>query len=116
MDRPVRQRIVDCKWVFKIKHNADGTVERYKARLVAKGFSQVPGIDFDETFSPVVRYDSLRLLMAIAASKNWKPQQLDIKSAFLYGELKEENYMHLPEGSRIDGNGMWRCSGGAVKP
>ena len=103
VDRPPGRKIVDCRWVFRIKKAADRSIERYKARLVAKGFTQVPGTDFDETFSPVVRYDSLRLLIALTAAKNWKPQQCDIKSAFLYGELKEEIYMYLPEGSRIDG-------------
>ncbi|KAI0992157.1 hypothetical protein K3495_g16029, partial [Podosphaera aphanis] len=73
---------------------------RFKARYVAKGFSQTQGLDYDETFAPVVRYDSLRLLLAISASKQWKPRQLDIKTAFLYGVLNEEIYMQLPEGYR----------------
>ena len=70
---------------------------------MAQGFSQQPGLDFDEVFSPVVRYDSLRLLLALTAHHHWRPQQLDIKCAFLYGILKEEIYMQLPEGSRQDG-------------
>src|SRR5690606_8200422 len=103
VDAPVDRKIVPSKWVFKIKHNADGTIDRYKARLVAKGFAQQPGVDFDEVFSPVVRYDSLRLLLGLAAVNGWKPRQLDIKTAFLYGKLKEEVYMQLPEGSRVAG-------------
>jgi len=101
--RPANRRVVACKWVFKVKANSSGELERFKARLVAKGFSQTQGEDFDEIFSPVVRYDSLRLLLAISASKGWHPRQLDVTTAFLYGILKEEVYMHLPEGSRKDG-------------
>lgn len=71
---------------------------RYKARLVAQGFSQRPGIDFDEIYAPVARYDSLRLLLALAAKNGWSPMQLDIKAAFLYGELQEKIYMELPPG------------------
>jgi hypothetical protein len=103
VDKPANRKIMDNRWVFRIKRNADGSIERYKARLVVKGFQQVPGTDFDETFSPVVRYDSHRLLIAIAATKQWIPQQLDIKSAFLYGNLKEEIYMYLPQGYRLTG-------------
>ena len=71
VDRPARQSIVDCKWVYKVKQNFDGTTERYKARLVARGFTQRPGYDYDETFSPVVRYESLRLLLALSAHNGW---------------------------------------------
>src|SRR5258706_13425940 len=94
------RNIVGSKWIYKIKRDANGDIAHYKARLVAQGFSQQPGTDFDEIFSPVVRYDSLRLLIALAAHHRWRPQQLDIKGAFLYGYLKEEIYMQLPEGSR----------------
>ena len=103
VDLPPGRKVVGSRWVFKVKQNSDGSIERYKARLVAQGFSQQPGVDFDEIFSPVVRYDSLRLLLALSASKGWRPRQLDIKTAFLYGILKEEVYMQLPEGSRIAG-------------
>ena len=95
--------IVGSKWIYKIKRDANGDIARYKARLVAQEFSQQPGTDFDKIFSPVVRYDSLRLLIALAAHYRWRPQQLDIKGAFLYGYLKEEIYMQLPQGSRQEG-------------
>lgn len=98
--RPKGRKIVDGKWVCKVKGDAQGNLERFKARYVAKGFSQVQGLDYDETFAPVVQYDSLRLLLAISANKRWKPRQLDIKTAFLYGILNEEIYMQLPEGFR----------------
>lgn len=101
--RPANRKIVDSKWVYKIKTDANGNIDRYKARLVARGFTQQPGVDYDEIFSPVVRFDSMRLLLAIAAVKGWRPRQLDVKTAFLYGILKEEVYMQLPEGSRQTG-------------
>jgi len=99
--KPVGRKIVASRWVFKAKGNAQGEVERYKARLIAKGFSQILGQDYDEIFASVVRYDSLRLVLAISACKGWRPRQLDVKTAFLYGILKEEVYMDLLEGSRL---------------
>ena len=103
VDRPSNRRIVDGRWVFRVKGNAKGELDRFKARYVAKGFSQVQGVDYEEIFAPVARFDSLRLLLAIAAAKLWKPRQLDIKTAFLYGTLSEEVYLQLPEGRRIEG-------------
>ena len=100
---PVGRRIVDSKWVFKIKQKADGSIERYKAHLVVKGFSQQFGSNYEETFTPVAGYDSFKFLLAIAAYNGWKPQQMDVKRAFLYGTLKEEIYLRLPEGYRMQG-------------
>ncbi|KAI0991218.1 hypothetical protein K3495_g16969, partial [Podosphaera aphanis] len=100
--RPKDRKVVNGKWVCKVKGNSLGEVERFKARYVAKGFIQVQGLDYDETFAPVVRFDSPGLLLAISANKGWKPRQLDIKTAFLYGILNEEIYMELPEGYKID--------------
>jgi hypothetical protein len=94
VDRP-KQSVVDSKWVYKIKQQADDLVERYKARLMARGFTQKPEYDFDETFSSVVRYEFLRMLFALSAQKKWKSQQCDIKTAFLYDNLIEEIYMKL---------------------
>ena len=90
VDPPAGRRIVDSKWVYKIKQKADGGIERYKVRVVAKGFSQQFGSDYEETFVPVARYDSFKLLLAIAAHMGWRPQQMDVKTAFLYGTLKGE--------------------------
>ncbi|KAI0996867.1 hypothetical protein K3495_g11315 [Podosphaera aphanis] len=99
--RPEGRKIVSGKWMRKVKGNAQGEVERFKARYVAKGFSQVQELDFDETFAPVDWFDSLRLLLAIAAHKCWRPRQLDIKTAFLYGFfLNEVIFMELPDGYR----------------
>lgn len=84
--------------MFKIKRNADGTIKKFKARLVAKGYVQQPGIDFDEVFAPVARLETIRLLIALAAGKGWKIHHLDVKTAFLHGDLKEEVYVTQPEG------------------
>jgi len=97
------RKIVANRWVYKAKGNAQGEVERYKARLVAKGFTQILAQDYDEIFAPVVRCDSLWLSRALSAYNRWRPRQLEVKTAFLYGILKEEVYMDLPEGSRLNG-------------
>jgi len=101
--KPVGRKIVASRWVYKAKGNAQGEVEQYKARLVAKGFSQILGQDYQEIFTPVVCHDSVRLLLALSACKGWRPRQLDVKTASLYGILKEEVYMDLLEGSQLDG-------------
>ena len=80
---PKGRRAVGCKWVFKIKHNADGSIERYKARLVAQGYSQRYGVDYDETFSPVVRFESIRTVVALSVQRGLKLHQIDVTSAFL---------------------------------
>jgi hypothetical protein len=86
------------KWVFKIKQHADGIIDRYKARLVAKGFDQVVGLDFIETFSPVIKLVTIRLALALSVHYNWSIIQLDISNAFLHGYLEEEIYMEQPQG------------------
>ena len=91
-------RAIGCKWVFKTKTHADGSIERYKARLVAKGFTQKEGVDFNETFSPVSTKDAFRLIMALVAHHDMELHQMDVKTAFLNGELEEEIYMKQPEG------------------
>ena len=87
-----------CKWVYKIKDNADGSVNRYKACLVTKGYAQTYGIDFEETFSPIAKMATVRAMIAMVASKGWELQQMDVKNAFLNGDLQEEMYMEQPEG------------------
>lgn len=85
--------IVDNKWVFRVKYNQDGSVQRHKARLVAKGFQQTPGLDYFETFSPVVKPSTIRVIFTLAITHHWDIQQVDINNAFLNGELQEEVFM-----------------------
>src|SRR4029077_10492600 len=89
--------------VFTVKLNSDGSVERYKARLVVKGYSQIASIDYEETFAPVTRYDSLCLIMALAVNLGLLLEQLDIKTAFLNGDLEEEIWMMPPPGIGLEG-------------
>lgn len=97
VDKPVNQQVIKNRWVFSTKINLDGTM-RFKARLVVKGYAQKEGIDYKETFSPVVRFDTIRTLLAITASDRLHLGQFDIKTAFLYGSLKETVFMSQPEG------------------
>lgn len=95
---PACTNVVGCKWIFKIKINADDIVSRYKARLIAQGFSQEYGLDYDETFSHVVRHTTVRLILSMAVSNRWELCQLDVKNAFLHGELQEAVFMKQPPG------------------
>ncbi|KAE8715970.1 hypothetical protein F3Y22_tig00110156pilonHSYRG00076 [Hibiscus syriacus] len=99
VDRPKNQRVVGCKWIFKKKEGIPSvTKARYKAKLVAKGFTQVEGIDFSEIFSPVVKHCSIKLILALVAQYDLELEQLDVKTAFLYGVLEETIYMDQPDG------------------
>ena len=98
VELPKGHKPVGSKWVFKRKTGADGSIERYKARLVAQGFTQKQGLDYDETFSPVIRFELLRSLIALAVQKGLKLHQLDITAAFLNGHLEEEVFMRQPDG------------------
>ena len=89
---------IGCKWLYKTKFNADGNIDKYKAILVAKGYSQKEGIDYEDTFAPIAKLNTIRIMIALATQHNWKIHQLDVKYAFLNGDLKEEVYLDQPEG------------------
>ena len=95
---------VGCKWIFTVKYKVDGNVDRYKSRLVAKGFTQSYGIDYQETFAPVAKLNTVRVLLSLAANLDWSLHQLDVKNAFLNGDLEEEVYMDIPAGLETTSN------------
>lgn len=103
------QNIVDCKWVFLIKHNLDGSISKFKARLVAKGFYQRPGIYFHDIFSLIVKPTTIRLIIAIALSNGWSLRQLDVNNVFLHGTLSEEVFMQQPPGFVDQANPNFVC-------
>jgi len=104
------QKVIGCKWVFKKKDGSSGVdATRYKARLVAKGFSQRGGIDFNKVFSPVVKHSSIRVLLSIVALFDLEVEQLDVKTAFLHGDLEEQIYMKQPEGFVVEGKEDHAC-------
>jgi len=95
---PKDKKIIGCKWVYKIKHNADGYVRRYKTRLVAKGYAQTYGIDYEETYSLVAKMTTVKAIIVMAATKGWSLHQMNVKNVFLHGDLREEVYMEQPLG------------------
>ena len=94
--KPAGTSIVGCPWVFTVKQNPNGTVDCLKARLVAKGFTQTYGLDYTETFSPVAKLNSICIIISLAANLDWTLHQLDVKNAFLHGDLNETVYMAQP--------------------
>jgi hypothetical protein len=101
VDFPSHKKSIGVKWVYKTKLNEKGQIEKHKARLVAKGFSQQPGIDYGETFSPIARLETVRTLLAIVAQHKWQVYQMDVKSEFLNGLLEEEVYVDQPPGFEV---------------
>jgi hypothetical protein len=107
--RPENKNVIGSKWVFKNKMNEKGQVVRNKSRLVCKGYAQVEGQDFDETFAPVARLEAIRMFLAYSCHKNFKVYQMDVKSAFLNGDLEEEVYMEQPEGFSLSNKPNYVC-------
>lgn len=105
VDLPEEAKVIGVKWIFKTKYNEKGEVDKFKARLVAKGYHQRLGVDFHEVFAPVARWDTIRTLLAKAAEKEWKVFQLDVKSAFLQGDLNEDVYIEQPRGFELKEDG-----------
>jgi len=95
---PKDKKTIGCNWVYKVKHNADGSMNRYKTRLVAKGYAQTYGIDYEETYNLVAKMTTVRAIIAITIAKGWLLHQMDVKNVFLHGDLQEEVYMEQPPG------------------
>jgi hypothetical protein len=94
--------VVSSRWIFKIKHGVDGSIEKYKERFFAHGFSQKEGIDYEETFSHVARYTSIRTIIALVANMKWKLHHMDMKTTFLNGVIEEEVYIEKPQGFEVE--------------
>jgi hypothetical protein len=109
VELPAGRKFVGSKWLFKKKFNAQGKVEKYKSRLVEKGYSQVEGIDFSEIFSHVAKLTSIRFILSITVTFDLEVEQMDVKTAFLHGDLKEEIYMKHPEGFVVKGKKELVC-------
>ena len=108
--RPSHSKPMGCKWIYRIKHNPNSSIEYYKARLLAKGFNQQEGIDYHETFSPVVKIVTIRLLITLAITQHWHIHQLDISNAFLHGDLQETIYKKQPLGFQTPHFPNYICS------
>ena len=107
--RPEGKSVVTSKWLYKIKHAVDGIIEKFKVRFVARGFSQIEGVDYDETFAPVAMYTSIWSLIYIAAEMGWQIHQMDVKTTFLNGLIEEEVYAEQPQGFEVLGQETHVC-------
>ena len=101
--------MVGSRWIYKVKHAIDGSMEKYKACFVAKGFSQKEGIDYEETFAPVARYSSIQTIISLAAKMGWRVHQMDVDTVFLNGFIEEEVYIEQLEGFDVDNRETHVC-------
>lgn len=106
---PAGQKIIRCKWFFKVKQRADGSIIKLKARLVDMGFSQVQGLNFSKVFAPMLRLETLRLLLSLLGNKGWVGCQVDFRNAFLNGHLDKPVYMSQPPGFEDPAHPNWVC-------
>jgi hypothetical protein len=109
VSRPKDKSVISSKWIYKIKHAADGSVEKFKAIFVARGFTQKEGIDYEETFSPLARYTSIRTIIALASVLGWKLHQMDVKTTFLNGKIEEGVFVEQPDGFVLHNKGTHVC-------
>ena len=107
--RPKEKLVVTSKWVYKIKHAVDESVDKYKARFVARGFSQKEGEDYDESFAPLARYTSIRAIISLVTSMGWNLHQMDVKTTFLNGAIEEEVYIEQPQGFEVHSRDTHVC-------
>lgn len=107
--RPKGKSIINSKWIFKIKHAPNGSVEKHKVRFAACGFSHKEGIDYEETFSPVPRYTSIQAIISLTYVLGWRLHQMDMKTAFLNGLIEEEVYIEKPKGFTVHGSNSHVC-------
>ena len=107
---PNNKEAIGCRWIFSFKYNSDGTIERYKVRLVAKLFTQTYGTEYQETFAPIAKLNTIRVLFSLAANLDWPLSQMDVKNTFLNGKLEEKVYMEVPLGFKDE-----RASGKVCK-
>ena len=109
VDPPVGNRPIGCNWVYKNKYKSNGSLDKHKVRLVAKGYAQKEGIYYEETFSPTAKWATIRTLLSLASQKGWKVHQMDVKIAFLNGDLKDNVFMSQPEGFVVKGKEQKVC-------
>jgi Reverse transcriptase (RNA-dependent DNA polymerase) len=98
MSSPNDKKVISCKWIYKVKRRSDGSVEHYNTRLVAKGYNEEAGTDYVETYGPVIRATTIRVILSLVVSSNWPIRQLDVFNTFLNGNLTKMIYMHQPQG------------------